>query len=221
MEIYSASFRHRPGFVAACFLCSLLTASVLTAGAARAQAGFVGGVAGGDGSFPSSAQKPVDPPENAPRWTFSAETLILGRWGGANQTLVARVPGDVPFVTIPPATGYDSATYPGVEALNSNQLGQGFSAGPKLSLTYRDNSGYGVELSYFDVLGLSAAKAIGPDNPANWLVMKAPGSFWQTQDFPYQAMAWGDATSLYSAEVNGRLDLSSRVTLLGDSAGSN
>ncbi len=118
-----ASFRHRPGFVAACFLCSLCAAPLLTAGAARAQEGSPAWSAGGDGSFPSSAQKPLDPPQSAPRWTFSAETLVLGRWGGANQTLVARVPGDVPFFTIPPATGYDSATYPGVEALNSNQLG--------------------------------------------------------------------------------------------------
>ena len=44
--------------------------------------------------------------------------------------------------------------------------------------------------------------------------MKAPGSFWQTQDFPYQAMAWRDATSLYGFEINGRLDLSSWVTAL-------
>ena len=215
MGIYFASFRHRPGCVAACFLCSLLSAPLLTAGAARAQAGFAGGPAGGDAPFPLSVQKPVDPPESAPRWAFSAETLVLGRWGGANQTLVARVPGNTPFVTVPPTPGYDSATYPGVAALNSDQFREGFSAGPKLSLTYRDDSVYGVELSYFDVLGLSAATAIGPDNPPDWLVMKAPGSFWQTQDFPYQAMAWGDSTSLYSAEVNGRLDLSSRLTLLG------
>jgi hypothetical protein len=188
---------------------------LLTTGAARAQAGIAGGSPGSEASLSWSAQKRVDPPQSAPRWTFSVEMLALGRWGGANQTLVARVPGNVPFLTVPPAAGYDSATYPSVEALNSNQLREGFSAGPKLSLTYRDDSGYGVELSYFDVLGLSGAKAVGPDNPKDWLVMKAPGSFWQTQDFPYQAMAWGNSTSLYSAEVNGRLDLSPRVTLLG------
>ena len=44
--------------------------------------------------------------------------------------------------------------------------------------------------------------------------MKAPGSFWQTQDFPYQAMEWNDTTSLYSVEANGRLSVSPRVTLL-------
>ena len=166
--------------------------------------------------LPSSPQAPVDQAVRAPQWTFSAEGIVWGRTGGVIQPLVSRVPGDVPFYVYPTPTppSYDSATYPGVEALNSDQFRQGFSAGPKLSLTYHDDSGYGVELSYFDVLGLSAAKAIGPDNPADWLVMKAPGSFWQTQDFPYQAMAWKDATSLYGFEANGRLDLSPRVTML-------
>jgi hypothetical protein len=45
--------------------------------------------------------------------------------------------------------------------------------------------------------------------------MYAPGAFWQTQDFAYQGMAWKDATNLYGAEANGRLDLSPGVTVLG------
>jgi hypothetical protein len=197
-----ASFRHRRGLVAVCFLSPLLAAPLPTAALA-------GPLADGDGAAPPQA--PVDQAEGAPRWTFSAEAIGLARQGGVNQTLVARVPGSVPFY-VPPAP--DSATYPGGEALNSDQFRQGFSAGPKLSLTYHDPSGYGVELSYFSVLGLSAAKAVGPDNPPDWLVMKAPGTFWQTQDFPYQAMAWKDATSLQSVEANGRLNLSRRVTVL-------
>ena len=44
--------------------------------------------------------------------------------------------------------------------------------------------------------------------------MKALGGFWQTQDFPYQAMAWSAATNLYSAEANLRVDASDRVTVL-------
>jgi hypothetical protein len=108
---------------------------------------------------------------------------------------------------------HDTASASGTEAFNSNQL-HGFSAGPKLSIVYHDDSGYGAELSYFSTFGLSTTKAIGPDSPADWLVMKAPGTFWQTQDFPYQAMAWTSSTSLYSAEANGRLDLSGRVTVL-------
>ena len=130
----------------------------------------------------------------------------MGRLGGVNQTLVERVPGDVKF--------YDTSTATGTEAFNSNQFQQGFSAGPKISLIYHDDSGYGAELSYFNIFDQSTTKAIGPDSPADWLVMKAPGTFWQTQDFPYQAMAWKSTTNLYNAEANGRLDLSSRVTML-------
>ncbi len=216
MTALFASLRLRLGFVAACFLCSLLAAPLLTAGAAGAQESLTGKSADAQGVLPSSRQAPVDQAVRAPQWTFSADGIVWGRTGGVNQPLVSRVPGDVPFYVYPTPTppSHDSATYPGVEALNSDQFRQGFSAGPKLSLTYHDDSGYGVELSYFDVLGLSAAKAIGPDNPADWLVMKAPGSFWQTQDFPYQAMAWKDATSLYGFEANGRLDLSPHVTML-------
>src|SRR5208282_5511832 len=81
-----ASSRHRVGFVVACFLCPLSAAPLLTAGVARAQEGHAAWPAGGDGSFASTAQKPVDPPPSAPRWTFSAETLVLGRTGGANQS---------------------------------------------------------------------------------------------------------------------------------------
>ena len=144
------------------------------------------------------------------RWSVSAEAIVLQRHGGVDRTLVERVPGDTPFYQPP----YDTSTAPGVEAFNSNQFRPGPSAGPKISLTYHGQSGYGVELSYFSVLDQSATRAIGPDAPPDWLVMKAPGVFWQTQDFPYQAMAWSAATNLYGAEANGRLDLSRRVTLL-------
>jgi opacity protein-like surface antigen len=81
-------------------------------------------------------------------------------------------------------------------------------------LAYSDPSGYGVELSYFNVLGLKVAKATGPENPGQWLVMKAPGTFWQTQDYAYQSMVWQDDTRLHSLEANARLDLSPRMTLL-------
>jgi len=209
MRTWLASFRHRPGFVAACFLCSLFAAPLLTAGAGRAQEGFAGGSAGSDGSLPSSAEKPVDPPQSAPRWTFSAETIVLGRTGGANQPLVGLLPGSTQFAAT------QSASALAAEVFNSNQFWQGFSAGPKISVTYHDESGYGAEFSYFNIFTQSATKTVGPTNPADWLVMYAPGSFWQTQDFAYQGMAWKDATNLYNAEANGRLNLSPGVTVLG------
>ena len=153
-------------------------------------------MAGTDAAF---AQSPS-------HWTVSAEAIILGRVGGVNQTLVERVPGATPFNLT------DST--PGTEAFNSNQFQQGVSAGPEISLIYHGDSGYGAELLYFNIFNQSDTKAIGPDTPADWLVMKAPGGFWQTQDFADQAMSWEATTNLYSAEANGRLDISNRVTML-------
>jgi hypothetical protein len=179
---------------------ALLAVTALSAlGAASASADS-------DGLPPSWSLPEPRLTEITPRWTVSVEAIVLGRSGGVNQTLVERVPGGVPF--------YGTSVAPGAEAFNSNQFQQGLSAGPKISLTYHDESGYGAELSYFNTFSQSTTKAIGPDSPADWLVMKAPGTFWQTQDFPYQAMAWKSTTNLYNAEANGRLDLSSRVTML-------
>lgn len=149
--------------------------------------------------------------ERTARWTVSAEAIVLGRIGGANQTLVTRVPGSVPFFN-PPAA--DTFTFPGAGAFSSNQFQQGFSAGPKLGVIYHGDSGLGFEFSYFNIFNQSATAVTGPNNPADWLVMKAPGAFWQTQDFAYQAMAWSAATNLYSAEANARFELSDRVTVL-------
>lgn len=145
------------------------------------------------------------------RWLVSVEALAFGRSGTGNQSLVSLVPGDVPWWT--PA-GPNTTNVPGVEALNSHQLSQRLAAGPRLGVSYRDPSGYGVELSYFNVLGLKASKGIGPEAPAQWLVMKAPGTFWQTQDYAYQSMGWQDESRLHSLEANARFDVSPRVTLL-------
>ena len=130
----------------------------------------------------------VDQPEGASRWTLSVEALALDRIGGVDRTLVERVPGTEPF--------YSTFTGTGSEAFNSSQFQPGFSAGPKIGLIYRGDSGYGAEFTYFNIFNQSATNATGPDTPADWLVMKAPGLFWQTQDFPYQAMVWSDTTNL-------------------------
>ena len=68
-------------------------------------------------------------PDPAPRWTLSIEAIALQRTAGTSRTLVERVPGTVPFNA--------TLTTSGPEAFNSNQLHQGFAAGPKVSLTYR------------------------------------------------------------------------------------
>ena len=153
-------------------------------------------------SIPRAA---AEQPESAPRWVLSIEAVALQRTGGASRTLVERVPGTVPFIT--------TFTTPGVEAFNSDQFRQGFSAGPKIGLLYRLDADTSVEVSYFNIFSQSASSTIGPDSPADWLVMRAPGAFWQTQDFPYQGMTWSDATTLYSAEINGRRGLAGGVTV--------
>ena len=72
---------------------------------------------------PSSAQDQAAWPGNASRWTVSVGGILLGRLGGGvNRTLVARVPGSVPFLA--------TSIAPGTEAFNSNQFQQGLSAGP-------------------------------------------------------------------------------------------
>lgn len=141
-----------------------------------------------------------------PKWRASVEAIILNRVSSENQTLVERVPGIISFSDVP--------TTPGAQALNSDDFHQGFSTGPKIGLTYQGDSDYRLEVSYFQVIDWNTSSAIGPDTPADWLVMRAPGGFFQTQDFTYQAMVWDYATKLYNAEVNVRKNISDRIVML-------
>lgn len=141
-----------------------------------------------------------------PRWTASADFIIMDRIGGGNQTLIERVPlHDNPFST------------PGAEALNSNDFQQGFCGGPRIGLIRHGDCGYDLELSFFQIDGWSSNRTIGPDDPIDWLVMRAPGGFTQTNQPPYlatQAMVWEYATELQNAEFNVRWHPSCRVTML-------
>ena len=127
MRTLLGSARNRHRFVATCFLCTLLaTLSPPITASAGDQENSTGKLADSEGLPPSSSpQTPVDPPQSAPRWTFSAEAIVLGRTGGANQSLVGLLPGSMQFAATraPPPQA--------AEAFNSNQFWQGFSAGPK------------------------------------------------------------------------------------------
>ncbi len=170
----------------------------------------------GGGIGDSTVAAPLSYPEqgadssglsHSARWTVSAETLILDRTGTADRTLVELVPGTVAFNQV--------VNEPSTQVLNSKDLDQGFSPGFRLGATYKVDSDYSLELSFFRVDGWDSTQSIGTGNPLNWLVMKAPGGFFQTQDFPYQSMIWDYTTDLYSAEFNVRHKLSERITLLG------
>ncbi len=140
------------------------------------------------------------------RWTVSAEAIIFDRIGTANRTLVERVPGVVPFASVP--------TTPGIPALNSTDLDQGLSPGLRLGVTYHADSNFDWELSFFHLSGWDSTRSVGPDNPPDWLVMRGPGIFFQTQDFAYQSMTWDYCTKLYNAELNVRYALSKQITVL-------
>jgi len=200
-------YHSKPGLVAAGLLCTLLTALFLPITASAGDQGnSTDKLKDSEELSSSSGESRLDRSTSPPQWTVSIEGIALARLGGGvNRTLVARVPGTVPFLA--------TAVAPGTAAFNSEQFRQGYSAGPKIQLMYHNDSGYGMELSYFNIFDQIGTKTFGPDSPADWLVMKAPGGFWQTQDFPYQAMVWRDSTNLHSAEINGRLDLSRRVTV--------
>ena len=142
-----------------------------------------------------------------PRWTVSAEALVFDRVGTAKWTLVERVPGAVSFANVPNTSG--------TPALNSTDLNQGFSPGFRLGADYHVDSNYDLESSFFRIAGWDSTRSVGPDNPLNWLVMKAPGGFFQTQDFTYQSMTWDSSTELYNAELNVHKKFSDRITILG------
>ena len=203
-----SSFQNRHRLIAVYFLCALVAMLFLSITAsAEDQKNSTGQAAASEDSPPSFSQVPVDQSQDAPRrWTVSAETIVFDRVGTASRTLVERVPGDVSFARIP--------TTPGTPALNSTDLNQGFCPGFRLGVTYQADSNYGLELSFFRVSGWDSTRSIGPDNPPNWLVMKAPGNFFQTQDFSYQSMTWDYSTELYNAEFNVRYNLSRRITVL-------
>jgi hypothetical protein len=145
------------------------------------------------------------PAYDSPRWTASADCILLDRVGSAAYTLVGTVPHRM------------SPRTPATEVLHANDLQQGFAGGPRFGLNRHGDSGYDFELSYFQIDGWNAYRSIGP-TPHDWLVMTAPGApldFLQTQDHRHtQMMAWDYASRLYNAELNVRWNACARLTLL-------
>ena len=161
---------------------------------------------GADASSKSIEISSFDKSKSASHWALSIEAINLKRSNNSvNQPLVSTLPGTYTFG--------QTASTPASEVFNSNQLQQGGAVGPKLTLDYLGDSGYGFELSYFNVQNLNASNTIGPSNPGNWYIMKAPG-FWQTQDFAYQGMTWASTTSLYSAEASAKFKASDSFNFL-------
>ena len=167
---------------------------------------LIGAEAGAFGGALIGAQQKSNRPSQFSQWTVSEEALVFDRVGTAKWVLVERVPGATPFLSVP--------TTPGVPVLNSADLNQGYAPGLRLGVNYHVDSNYDLSLSFFYIGTWDSAKSVGPDNPLNWLEMKAPGVFFQTQDFAYQSMTWDYSTQLYNAELSARKKVSDRVTIL-------
>ena len=140
------------------------------------------------------------------QWTVSEEALIFNRVGTDKWVLVERVAPDTHFLSVP--------TTPSTPAFNSSDFNQGWAPGLRVNTDYQINSTDDLLLSFFYIGTWDSSKSVGPDDPLNWLEMKAPGSFFQTQDFPYQSMTWDYSTQLYNAELNAQKKVSDRVTAL-------
>lgn len=140
------------------------------------------------------------------RVTLSAEVLVFDRVGIDNYKLVERVPGSTYFFGIP--------STPGKQVLNSTDLKQGFEPGFRVGAAYHIDSTHDIAASFFRIGDWAEHKSIGPDKPLDWLVMRAPGGFFQTQDFTYQSMKWDYSAKLYNAELNTQKKFSNSLSML-------
>jgi opacity protein-like surface antigen len=132
-----------------------------------------------------------------PRWTASADCIILDRVGSADQTLVQRVPIGTTLTT-------------GAELLNANDFRQGFYSGPRLDLIRHGDCGYDLELLYFQIDGWSSARRVLPDDEI--LEFSAPGNItFSTFGVP---MEFDYSSQLYNAEFNVRWNPCCRVSML-------
>ncbi len=152
----------------------------------------------------SSAAQPESP--KSPRWTLSAEALVLDRVGTARRVLVEKVPGSEHFANVSSAVSNP--------ALNSTDLEQGYTPGFRLGAAYRFNPKYDISVSYSRIDDWDTTESVGPNSPPDWLVMKAPGGFFQTQDFSFQSMTWDYSTKLQNAELNVQRKCSDRIKIL-------
>jgi hypothetical protein len=143
------------------------------------------------------------------RWTASADFILMQRVGNVPYILVETVPSSVSYE--------DLSTTAGTPVLNASDFSHRFAGGPRIGLMHHGDDGSDLEVSYFQIDGWHSYRAVGP-TPDDWLVMRAPGNFLQTQDSPLhlneQMVAWEYTSRLYNAEANMRWNRWGRVTVL-------
>jgi hypothetical protein len=128
-----------------------------------------------------------------PRWTASADFIILDRVGGANQTLVR---GTIPRV------GTN-------DLLDGDDFRQGMHGGPRLGLIRHGDLGYDLELLYFQIDGWSNSRTVYPNGQI--LSFDLPDFTALSTTDPIR---FDYASKLYNAEFNVRWNPLCRVTVL-------
>jgi hypothetical protein len=162
------------------------------------------------GRWPDAGSYDLGPVQSSDsRWTASADFIFMQRVGNVPYILVETVPSSVPYV--------DLSKTAGTPVLNASDFSHSFSGGPRVGLVHHGDGGTDLEVSYFQIDGWDSYRAVGP-TPDDWLVMRAPGNFLQTQNElspPFtQAMTWDYTSRLYNAEANMRWHSWDRVSVL-------
>jgi hypothetical protein len=141
-----------------------------------------------------------------PRWTVSADYIVLGRVGAPNQTLIESWIIDEG----------SSET----ELLNSSDLNQGFHGGPRLGLVRHGKGCFDLELLYFQIDGWSSTQShitnnVWPLTSIEHLVFRAPVSILiTTPTLPNEPMQFTYASKIYNSELNLRWDISNHLSML-------
>jgi hypothetical protein len=142
-----------------------------------------------------------------PRWTASADFIILDRLGTKSQTLVRRVIRDEQTSGI-------------TDVLNSDDFHQGFYGGPRVGLIRHGDCCYDIELLYFQIDGWKSSRSVAPEldslpdgatHPSEeGLLFSVPGY----NIYTYDSIRFDYTSKLYNAEINVRWNPCCRVTML-------
>ena len=207
MRTLFRSFRNRHGFVASCFLFTLLATLFLpiTASAGDQE----------NSTGKSADREGLPPTRSLPKRRLTSEHSAmdclsrgyrLGPYRRRQSNARRTSAGHRTILRLrqpPPASKLSTAT-------SSTRVFRRTENKPNLPWRFRLRRGVVV----FQHLQPERHQSHRPRQSGRLAGDEGSRHFWQTQDFPYQAMAWKSTTNLYSAEANGRLDLSSRVTVL-------
>lgn len=130
------------------------------------------------------------PSSYEPRWTVTADSVILHRSKALSATLVEDGTTDA-------------------ELVNVRDFDPGWAAGPQLELSRHFASGWDIAVRYFGVDGYSVSRDVAdPGNLRVPLVSSDPDDYFDTAQAQYKSQ-------LYNAELNVKREFGERLRVLG------